>query len=223
MSNLIQFNEVDGVLCDAIVADEHGQVIFMSCYGYDASINRLFASFALSKFNGGLTSLSFDYEGRERKLLIGSSDRLTKTAGRLPNGLFGANLVHTFIYDESIVQDDMSNQVRWVVLRGQYDDYDVDQRLWSVIKRLSPIPLMDHWRVTILNALCKTGAIVTSMANENSLSLSIGLECWRVDLNSTHAQSLMGTDFSSYIANMVKNGVLKVELSGDKMAPAGVE
>jgi hypothetical protein len=61
------------------------------------------------------------------------------------------------------------------------------------------------------------------MANENSLSLSIGLECWRVDLNSTHAQSLMGTDFSSYIANMVKNGVLKVELSGDKMAPAGVE
>jgi hypothetical protein len=33
----------------------------------------------------------------------------------------------------------------------------------------------------------------------------------------------MGTDFSSYIANMVKNEVLKVELSGDKMAPAGVE
>jgi hypothetical protein len=154
--------------------------------------------------------LSFDYEGRERKLLIGRADRLTKTAGRLPNGLFGANLVHTFIYDESIVQDDMSNQVRWVVLRGQYDDYDVDQRLWSVIKRLSPIPLMDHWRVTILNALCKTGAIVTSMSNENSLSLSVGLECWRVDLNSNHAQSFMGTDFSSYIANMVKNGVLEV-------------
>ncbi len=210
MNNLIPLNEVDGVLCDAIVADEHGQVMFMSCYGYDASINRLFASFALSKFNGGLTSLSFDYEGRERKMMIGSSDRLTKTAGRLPNGLFGANLVHTFIYDESIVQDDMSNQVRWMILRGQHDDYDVDLRIWSVIKRLSPIPLMESWRIAIMNALAKTGIIVSDMEQGNDLRLSIGVSCWRVDLDSKQAKDFMGCDFSSYISNMVKSGVLEV-------------
>lgn len=210
MNNLIQFNEIDGVLCDAIIADEHGQVMMLSCYGYDASINRLFASFALSKFNGGLTSLSFEYEGRERKLLIGSADRLTKTAGRLPNGLFGNNLVHTFIYDESIVQDDMSNQVRWMVLRGQHDDHDVDLRLWSVIKRLSPIPLMDDWRIQIMNALVKTGVIVSNMATGDDLRVSIGVACWRVDLDSKQAKDFMGCDFSSYVSSMVKSGVLEV-------------
>lgn len=210
MNNLIQFNEIDGVLCDAIIADEHGQVMMLSCYGYDASINRLFASFALSKFNGGLTSLSFEYEGCERKLLIGSADRLTKTAGRLPNGLFGNNLVHTFIYDESIVQDDMSNQVRWMVLRGQHDDHDVDLRLWSVIKRLSPIPLMDDWRIQIMNALVKTGVIVSNMATGDVLRVSIGVACWRVDLDSKQAKDFMGCDFSSYVSSMVKSGVLEV-------------
>lgn len=210
MNSLIQFNEVDGVMCDAIIADEHGQIMMMSCYGYDASINRLFASFTLSKFNGGLTSLSFDYEGRERTLLIGSADRLTKTAGRLPNGLFGANLVHTFIYDESIVQDDMSNQVRWMLRRGQYDDHDIDLRIWSVIKRLSPIPLMDSWRIAIMSALAKTGIIVSDMSQGNDLRLSIGVRCWRVDLDSKRAKDFMGCDFPTYVSNMVKSGVLEV-------------
>ena len=84
--------------------NEAGQLLFLSVFGRDTSIQQLLASFALGAKEGGLTQFKLQRPGAGDELvLIGDAGRLEKLTGRLPRqNLFG-NLTHAWIFDPALV------------------------------------------------------------------------------------------------------------------------
>ncbi|MFT3819846.1 MAG: hypothetical protein QM750_19910 [Rubrivivax sp.] len=147
-------NEQSDVFVDAMAADHHAQLLFLSAYGRDTSIQQLMARLHQAAREGGVDELSaVDRQSSAKvalKVLVGDPKRLEKATGRLPKtGLLG-NLVHVWIFDAAILDLDHAAQAAWIV------DVDTDpQRLagetWNLIKRLSPVPLLDAWAADVMD------------------------------------------------------------------------
>ena len=156
---LYRIKELADLFADACVRNEAGQLLFLSVFGRDTSIQQLLASFAVGAKEGGLTQFKLQNPGAADELvLIGDAGRLEKLTGRLPRqNLFG-NLTHAWIFDPTLVVPDRANRIVWRVYGEPHDYESQAQRerftaeLWSTLKQLMPVPLLDHWREPVLRA-----------------------------------------------------------------------
>lgn len=72
-----------------------------------------------------------------------------KLSGRVSNTIYGKDLSHIFIYDRSTTEIDHSNCKATILY---FDNKKIsDLAVWSLIKELSSIPLMDLWMVQIID------------------------------------------------------------------------
>lgn len=169
--------EQSDVFADAIASDDNAQLLFVSVFGRDTSIQQLFARCQLPRAQGGIDKLSFRLDPKENlgrrttvlanadvlEVLVGDPNRLDKLTGRLPKeNLFG-NLVHAWIFDPVILTPDRAGRTGWS-LREFRDDQDANldasqESLWSLIKEVSPLPLLDHWQGFMLTKLFDQGCI----------------------------------------------------------------
>lgn len=156
---LYRIKELADLYADACVRNEAGQLLFLSVFGRDTSVQQLLASFALGAKDGGLTQFKLQTPGvADQLVLIGDANRLEKLTGRLPRqNLFG-NLTHAWIFDPVVVVPDRANRIVWRVFGEPRDPYAPAQRerftaeLWATLKQLMPVPLLDHWREPVLRA-----------------------------------------------------------------------
>ncbi|MBC7502756.1 MAG: hypothetical protein H7315_19995 [Herminiimonas sp.] len=159
---LYQVKEVSDVYADACIRDESGKLLFASLYGRDGALLQLLSSFSLKTSEGGLAGFTLiDEVGKAQGVTVSNVDRLDKLSGRLPKANLFGNLAHTFVYDSRLVEPDYANRVAWVLYEPQPDDpLTIEQRerdrAWPVIKALSPIPLLDSWRETLLDLTADT-------------------------------------------------------------------
>ena len=164
---MFRIKEVADVFVDACVRDESGQLLFLSCYGRDTAIQQLFAAFYLKSSEGGLEHFHLreaDAESWEEgeRVHVGNADGLQKLSGRLPRDNVFGNLAHTWIYDPAIVRPDRATRTAWVIDpldKGNEVTSDpervllqVADRVWEVFRLLSPVPLLDAWRPTLLDS-----------------------------------------------------------------------
>ncbi len=162
---LFVIDEQPDVFADAVASDDNAQLLFMSVFGRDTSIQQLMARCQLPRAQGGIDKLSFrqeDSAGDALALLIGDPSRLDKFTGRLPKeNLFG-NLVHAWVFDPVILEPDRAGRSGWQIReqRAGQGRHEVDSdALWSLIKDVSPLPLLDHWRDSTLAWLHDRGGI----------------------------------------------------------------
>lgn len=163
---LYRIKELTDLFADACVRNEAGQLLFLSVFGRDTSIQQLLASFALGAKEGGLTQFKLQSPGAGDELvLIGDAGRLEKLTGRLPRqNLFG-NLTHAWIFDPALVVADRANRIVWRIFGEGRDPRSAEQRerftaeLWATLRQLMPVPLLEHWREPVLRAAaeCVTG------------------------------------------------------------------
>lgn len=162
---LYVIDEQPDVFADAVASDDNVQLLFMSVLGRDTSIQQLMARCQLPRAQGGIDKLSFRQEGAAGDalaLLVGDPSRLDKFTGRLPKeNLFG-NLVHAWVFDPVILEPNRAGRSGWQIREQRADHGPLeadDDALWSLIKDVSPLPLLDHWRDPMLAWLHGRGAV----------------------------------------------------------------
>ena len=163
-------DEQPDVFADAIASDDNAQLLFTSVFGRDTSIQQLLARCQLPSSQGGIDKLSCRLDrkhehgirttalGGEEELtvIVGDPNRLDKLTGRLPReNLFG-NLVHAWIFDPVILTPDRAGRTGWDLreFRPGHINPDADRwSLWSLVKEVSPLSLLDDWQDFMLTWL----------------------------------------------------------------------
>lgn len=202
-----RLRDLSDLFVDACIRDEAGRLMFLSVYGRDTAIQQLLAALHLPTSQGGLDVLVLQNPEAELRLrfvraFVGDADRLSKHTGKLPRCLFG-QLVHAWIYDPLMITPDKSNGVGWVMV-----DTGLEQSIttasqdrardavWFMVCHLSPIPLLSHWRDTVLTSL--GGKLMLNLAATTCPPIG-RLGAARVTVDDT---------FPSAISAMVKTGQL---------------
>jgi hypothetical protein len=158
--------EQSDVFVDACASDHHAQLLFLSVFGRDTSVQQLMARLHQPSSQGGVDQLTLlTHFGAKPSLqvLVGDARRLEKATGRMPKaGLLG-NLVHTWIFDPALLRIDHALRSAWIF--GPAGDGAVEaerERLaaWNLIKELSPVPLLDAWADGVLAHVQASGGFV---------------------------------------------------------------
>lgn len=154
---LFAVRELSDVFVDACLRDESGGLLLLSCFGRDTALQQLFAAFSLSVSQGGFDALNLvDERSRVHRVPVGRPERLTKLIGKLPrNNLFG-NLSQVWVYDPALVRADRSNRIGWVLSQREAEAQRRDARVWAMVKLLSPVPLLAHWRAVLIEAIAES-------------------------------------------------------------------
>lgn len=157
------------VFVDALASDHRGQLLFLSVYGRDTSVQQLLARLHQREDQGGVDQLSLR-PGRDQpvalQVLVGDPSRLDKLTGRLPRtGLLG-NLLHAWIFDPALLHLDPATGSGWLVepldeatLSAARAADAMRLRAWQVVQTLSPVPLLDGWQAPVLAHLADIQAL----------------------------------------------------------------
>ena len=201
--------EQSDVFFDACASDQHAQLLFLSVYGRDTSVQQLMARLHQPAGQGGIDALTLrasPEQSEALKVLVGDARRLEKVTGRIPKaGLLG-NLVHAWIFDPKVLQVDHAARTAWLFDRAMAmgevgDDPGDADRLqadtWQVVKELSPVPLMEAWRDLVLLHLKVNGAIAETRAVGPIRSIRVELPEF----------------FHEWVSCNVREGVLEVPAS----------
>lgn len=156
---LYPVKELQDIFVDACVRAPDGELAFISVFGRDGAVQQLYASLHLGIQEGGIrqiTLLDPDTGQTLAAVPVGDPRRLDKYSGRLPkDNLFG-NLVHTWIYDEALLNPSKATGSAWLLIDRETQAHDLgslEARTWSLIEQLSPLPLLPHWRALVLGTL----------------------------------------------------------------------
>lgn len=148
---LYAVRECSDVFVDAALRDSAGELMFLSMYGRDTAMLHFLASFTLPVGNGGRSFFTLVRGDEHHKIGLADPARLDKLTGRLPReNLFG-NLTHVWLYHREGIQPDRSNRSA-LLLRFEESDEAFAMRTWSLVRDLSPVPLLDHWREPLMEA-----------------------------------------------------------------------
>lgn len=188
--------EQSDVFVDAMASDHHAQLLFVSAYGRDTSIQQFMARLHQSSKDGGvdeLTVLTHFGAKPALKVLVGDPKRLEKATGRLAKtGLLG-NLVHAWIFDPAVLEVDHAGRSAWII-DTRADEESLRAEAWRLIRDLSPVPLLDAWSTRVLAHVQATGGFVRPAC-----------------LGSIHAVRIeLGDDFPNWVSRSVQDGYLSV-------------
>ena len=147
-NNLMRILDVNDVYTDGFLVDDSGSVAFLSLIGKDTAIQELRARWSLPLNQGGLTDFQIETAKSTVRINIGSVESLEFLSGRLATKLFG-NLIQVFVYKQLAQKPDYANR-KALQLFKKDDTTDITEKLWSLIKNLAPLPLLDQWKDIIL-------------------------------------------------------------------------
>ncbi|PMS32666.1 hypothetical protein B0G57_12545 [Trinickia symbiotica] len=202
---LYPIKELQDIFVDACVRAPDGELAFVSVFGRDGAVQQLYASLHLGVQEGGIRQITLidpDSSQTIAAVPIGDPRRLDKYSGRLPkDNLFG-NLVHTWIYDESLLTPSKGTGSAWLLVDREtqaHDEASLEARVWSLIEQLSPIPLLPHWRSLVLTEL---GERLVSRLDETPCAPVGRLDAFRIALPDSFTES---------ISSLVRSGALAID------------
>ena len=217
MSMLYRIREVSDLFVDACVRHPtSGELLFLSVYGRDGGMLEFFASFALPREQGGLTEFTLvNQDGATSTVYVNKPDALDKLTGKLTKGNLFGNLAHAWLYDRDVAKPDRANRRAWGLYPTRHldgraiDESAITDRLWQQLRDLSPVPLAEDWRGTVLE-LATERKFVTWLDEPGGLCPPLGqvMAC-RIEL---------GPDFIAEISAAVRLGSLRAPGSASTAA-----
>jgi hypothetical protein len=211
---MYQIQQVSDVFVDACVRNEAGQLMFLSAFGRDTAVKELMARMELSiSDNHSLSELTLkgtcNHAGESHTVMVGDPKRLDKHTGRLPKRKLFGNMTHVWIYDPAIREPDKGSRTAWLIDRVISDatdssSLDIRERIWATIGQLASIPLLPHWRDTVLQAVWRDmvfemGKTTSEEYNPRFSKPLGGMQAFRIALTE---------DFPNVVSQLIKDGKL---------------
>lgn len=160
--NIHTIEEQSDVFVDACASDHHAQLLFLSVYGRDTSVQQLLARLHQSAGQGGIDHVTLlDAATRKQvlRVLVGDPKRLEKVNGRMPRCALLGNLVNTWVFDPALVEVNQAERSAWVYA-PQLSEAQRAGEIWRLVQDLSPVPLLPAWKPVVLEHLQRSGAFV---------------------------------------------------------------
>ena len=160
--SLMSITEAPGLFADAVVTDQ-STLVFLSLWGRDTAIQEFLARLSLPMQEGGLAAFwlgtGLEADG-STYVQVGGADRLQKDTGRMPKANLFGDVAHLWLYDRLALSPDYANRRALLFYRpGEEQSASMTQRLWAVVKDTCHLPLLDHWRETVLAGMEAVGWI----------------------------------------------------------------
>ncbi|MCF6252745.1 MAG: hypothetical protein L3J75_15980 [Methylococcaceae bacterium] len=147
-NTLMPIPDINDVFTDGFLIDESGSVAFLSLIGKDTAIQEFRARWSLPVTQGGLTDFQVETIDGTARLNIGNPETLEFLSGRLSTKLFG-DLIQVFVYQNLAQKPDFANRKSLQLFKKDTAE-DHSDKLWTLIKSLSPLPFLDEWREVII-------------------------------------------------------------------------
>ncbi|WP_186207386.1 hypothetical protein [Burkholderia gladioli] len=151
-NTLYPIDECPDLMADGCVADEQGNLVFLSVWARDTAIQEFLARLTLGRDEHGLEQIHLITEDRAAlPLIVGNVDNLEKCFTRAYRRTLFGSMVHLFLFDRRCIWPDKANASALALLRC--DSAHRLDRLWRLVQDTCPLPLLDHWRETTLELL----------------------------------------------------------------------
>lgn len=149
---LYRIDECPDVMADACVGDDQGNLIFVSIWARDTAVQQFLACLTLGQSEQGLDQFHIiTDQGDSVPVFIGNVDRLEKRTTRVFRRTLFGSLSNLWLFDQRCVKPDKANASALALLpQGSAHRQD---RLWALVRDTCPLPLLDHWRETVLALL----------------------------------------------------------------------
>ncbi|CAM5214843.1 MULTISPECIES: hypothetical protein [Alcaligenaceae] len=149
---LYRIDECPDVMADACVGDDQGDLIFVSIWARDTAVQQFLACLTLGQSEQGLDQFHIiTDQGDSVPVFIGNVDRLEKRTTRVFRRTLFGSLSNLWLFDQRCVKPDKANASALALLpQGSAHRQD---RLWALVRDTCPLPLLDHWRETVLELL----------------------------------------------------------------------
>ncbi len=156
--SLMSIPEAPGLFADAVVTDQ-SYLVFLSLWGRDTAIQEFLARLSVPVKEGGMDSFWLEAEDTTY-VQVGGTDRLQKDTGRMPKTNIFGDVVHLWLYDRLAFSPDYANRRALLFYRpGEEQTANTSERLWALVKETCHLPLLDHWRETVLEGMTTEGWI----------------------------------------------------------------
>ena len=149
---LFQLDECPDLYVDACVCDEQRNLVFLSVWGRDTALQEFLARLTLGSHEGGLEHFHVAYEERLLPVFIPNVDMLQKRTTRSYRGTLFGSMVHLWLYDSRCDKPDLANHSA-IALLEKNAAYDQATSLWPLVIETCPLPLLEHWCVSVMETL----------------------------------------------------------------------
>ncbi|QNM96733.1 hypothetical protein [Chitinimonas koreensis] len=181
---LYRIDECPDLMADGCVGDERGNLVFLSVWARDTAIQEFLARLTLAGDERGLDQFHLVADGGSLPLCVGNADSLEKRSTRAYRRTLFGSVTNLWLFDRRCVRPDKANASSLMLLpHGATHGLD---RLWMLVQETCPLPLLDHWRDTVL-------ALLQSKQMLTRLPLALGpLEGHRLALDVPTLTSALG-------------------------------
>lgn len=151
-TTLYCIDECPDVMADACVGDDRGNLIFLSIWARDTAVQQFLARLTLGRDEQGLDQFHIiTDQGASIPMFIGDVDRLEKRFTRAYRRTLFGSLSNVWLFDRRCIEPDKANAGALALLPR--DSVHRLDRLWLLVRDTCPLPLLDHWRETVLELL----------------------------------------------------------------------
>lgn len=192
---LHRIDECPDLMADGCVSDEHGNLIFLSVWARDTAVQQFLARLTLGRDEQGLEQFHLVTEqGASIPVFVGNVDTLEKRTTRAFRRTLFGSMVHLWLFDKRCVKPDKANASALAILPTAVSNRT--ERLWTLVQETCPLPLLDHWRDTVLELL-------QSQTMLSRLPFALGpLEGYRLAIDVPALTTALG--------QLIRNGSLEV-------------
>jgi len=152
--------DINGVFVEAFLLDSNNEIAFISLIGKDTALQEFRARWSLPASQGGLTDFQVETDDSTLRLFLGEIKKMQTLSGRLSTHLFG-DLIQLWLFKELSQTPNYANRQAIQLYRPDDDADAIQDNLWTLIKDLSHLPLLDEWRVVIVDLLVEKQWITT--------------------------------------------------------------
>ncbi|SDC41003.1 hypothetical protein SAMN05192589_102134 [Paracidovorax valerianellae] len=149
---LYRIDECADLMADACVCGAQGELVFLSVWARDTAIQEFLARLTLPGDAQGLDQFHLvTGEGASIPVFVGNVEQLEKRTTRAFRRTLFGSMVHLWLFDRRCVQPDKANASALALIPKA--DAASTERLWTLVRQTCPLPLLDHWRDTVLELL----------------------------------------------------------------------
>ncbi|MEE5091715.1 hypothetical protein V2H26_17155 [Xanthomonas euvesicatoria] len=149
---LYRIDECADLMADACVCGAQGELVFLSVWARDTAIQEFLARLTLPGDAQGLDQFHLvTGKGASIPVFVGNVEQLEKRTTRAFRRTLFGSMVHLWLFDRRCVQPDKANASALALIPKA--DAAPTERLWTLVQQTCPLPLLDHWRDTVLELL----------------------------------------------------------------------
>lgn len=149
---LYRIDECADLMADAYVGAEDSDLVFLSVWGRDTAIQQFLARLTLSSDEQGLDQFHvITDQGSAIPVFVGNADHLEKRTTRAYRRTLFGSLTNLWLFDKRCIRPDKANASALALLPANAA-HRLD-RLWRLTQDTCPLPLLDHWRESVLTLL----------------------------------------------------------------------